>query len=455
MSYSSVLRDGGGSPVGEASCADSYRDKLFLPFGNTTAELLQWKAIQHLLHKLDPRLYKLPLVLKSNRPPSYGEDEEEGGSGAGPKAPPWETGMEDGGWQPPFGPTTIDDERIRALDERAIRTYVTSYANHIQIRYPLVPGSKLYPQVADFAKRKTSTMTSAVVLMVLALGRLVDEAKRPIDTRTGDPGILYYAVALGIFRNQHAGGTPLDRILFHILSGLYLGRLGRVVESYREILVALRAILDERAAKRQRPGSGDTEDDPMLFYFWTCVQLASSVSLEHALFPDTLQANLSVASDIVANIPVNYSQLSILQGCDVPHPESEAAMKAFHRHLNPSWLDNTHIYVLQNQTCWTLYKNPMSRSRIESVQSHLEQFRHENPYLQDPDIESYWRIHVMLYRPYLRMTLDFVYMESQNSLSTEDIEFAEKGLEALMRFLEASHNVGPAGTTQPSVAAHW
>ena len=173
------------------------------------------------------------------------------------------------------------------------------------------------------------------------------------------------------------------------------------------------------------------------------------------LFSQTLRANLSVASDIVANIPVNFSQLSILQGCDVPHPESEAAMKAFHRHLNPSWLDNTHIYVLQNQTCWTLYKNPMSRSRIESVQSRLEQFRDANPYLQDPDIESYWRIHVMLYRPYLRMTLDFVYMESQNSLSTEDIEFAEKGLEALMRFLEASHHVGPAGTTQPSVAAHW
>ena len=160
-------------------------------------------------------------------------------------------------------------------------------------------------------------------------------------------------------------------------------------------------------------------------------------------------------SDIAANIPVDYSPLSILHECDVPHPDSEIAMTAFGRLPNPSWLDNTHIYLLQNQTCWTLYKNPMSRSRIESVQRRLEQFRAENPYLQDPDIESYWRIHVILYRPYLRMTLDFVYVESQNSLSTEDIEFAEKGLEALMRYLEASHKVGPAGTTQPSVAAHW
>ena len=292
MSPSFILRDEGGSPVGEASYADSYQDQLFLPFGNTTAEPLQWKTIQQLLHEPDPPLFKLPLALESNRTPKDSE-EQDGGGDEGPKAPPWDMDREDGYWQPPFGPTTIDDDRIRALDERAIRTYVTSYANHIQLRYPLIPGSKLYPQVADFAKEKTSTMKSAVVLLVLALGRLVSEAQCPIDKRTGDMGMLYYAVALGIFGNQYAEGTPLDRIVFHILSGLYLGRLGQVVASYREILIALHSTLDQLAAKRQRPRAGNTGDDPMLFYFWTCVQLASSVSSEY--LPQNISPRISSA----------------------------------------------------------------------------------------------------------------------------------------------------------------
>jgi hypothetical protein len=93
------------------------------------------------------------------------------------------------------------------------------------------------------------------------------------------PGLAYFALATDILGNQ-IGGNSLQHVHAYILAGLYYGQLGRVLDSAAHIHIAcrilqvlLRVKLDRFKKIKAEPAIPPAKDNPLIFAFWTCLQL--------------------------------------------------------------------------------------------------------------------------------------------------------------------------------------
>lgn len=93
------------------------------------------------------------------------------------------------------------------------------------------------------------------------------------------PGLAYFALATDIIGNQ-IGGNSLQHVHVNILAGLYHGQLARVLESHayihqacRSLQVILRPKLERFRRLKQSMHAVPVKDNPLIFAFWTCLQL--------------------------------------------------------------------------------------------------------------------------------------------------------------------------------------
>lgn len=93
------------------------------------------------------------------------------------------------------------------------------------------------------------------------------------------PGLTYFALATDIMGNQ-LGINSLQHVHANILAGLYHGQLARVLESHTYIYKACRSLqvilqpeLERFRSLKQNMQAVPVKDNPLVFTFWTCLQL--------------------------------------------------------------------------------------------------------------------------------------------------------------------------------------
>ncbi|KAI1003681.1 hypothetical protein K3495_g4531 [Podosphaera aphanis] len=123
------------------------------------------------------------------------------------------------------------------------------------------------------------------------------------------PGLIYFALATDVLGNQMAGSS-LQHVHANILAGLYHAQLARVMESAayisnacRALQIILRPRLDRFRKTIDQQRIVQAKDNPLIFAFWTCLQLES---------------------DIVAEIPCPQTGILTFEE-DMPGPNLQAA----------------------------------------------------------------------------------------------------------------------------------
>ena len=94
------------------------------------------------------------------------------------------------------------------------------------------------------------------------------------------PGLSYFAIAAGIL-GELSGGVVVSYVQANLLAGLYMGQLGRIIQSHSYISVACRAC--QSLIKSTDYKSGNTKParrNLINFAFWTCLQLESDILAE-------------------------------------------------------------------------------------------------------------------------------------------------------------------------------
>lgn len=180
---------------------------------------------------------------------------------------------------------------------------VSGFPNSPQFQNPSVNVSFGTNKVSDSdyktsCSRRTSPDTSRRDRKLLGL--------RNIDVI---PGLVYFALATDILGNQMAGSS-LQHVHANILAGLYHAQLARIMESAayisnacRALQVILRPRLDRFRKVIDEQKIIESKDNPLIFAFWTCLQLES---------------------DIVAEIPCPQTGILTFEE-DMPGPNLEAA----------------------------------------------------------------------------------------------------------------------------------
>ncbi|KAI2625016.1 hypothetical protein GGR54DRAFT_546214 [Hypoxylon sp. NC1633] len=236
------------------------------------------------------------------------------------------------------------------------------------------------------------------------------------------PGLEYYALAMDIM-GTHTGGFNIKHIYAYILAGLYMGQLGRVLESWsyislasRNLQVLLRPSLD-RLSKSHDQGESighSRRDNQLAFAFWTCLQLES---------------------DLLAELPLPQSGLLAYED-RMPYPNSEYAVsQGFSGHIITGYIAQLYLRKQLNQVHSLLYdaekqtknKNgitlddPAIEEGIRRIEEMLRNSR--NRWVpasyqwseKDPPASDilgarlrakYWGSQVILYRPFLRAILE-------------------------------------------------
>ncbi|KAL2023110.1 hypothetical protein VTK56DRAFT_3716 [Thermocarpiscus australiensis] len=305
-------------------------------------------------------------------------------------------------------------------------------------------------------------------------GKTGTSLKRNMDVI---PGLDYFAYATDILGGQLAG-TSLRHVHAYILAGLYHGQLGRVLESYAYIQqagyalqVKMRPSLD-RLRKLQenmhidQNAVTEKSDNQLVFAFWTCLQLES---------------------DIIAELPLPQSHILAYEDM-MPYPNINLAREhGFEEPVLQSYLAQLYLRKRLNKIHGMLY-NPEKPLQafygarcgvIEYIQNSLDmrfvppQFKFS---LDDPpakDILSarlrakFWGAQVITYRPFVRQILEFNYSrandtqmpvsgdfrsgitvpvispdaKSKHDIPREVVEYAAKGVKALIESTRAFHGL--------------
>ncbi|KAF7933744.1 uncharacterized protein EAE98_003453 [Botrytis deweyae] len=165
------------------------------------------------------------------------------------------------------------------------------------------------------------------------------------------PGLAYFALATDIIGNQ-LGGNSLQHVHVNILAGLYHGQLARVLESHsyihqacRALQVILRPKLDRFKKLKQDGLPVLAKDNPLIFAFWTCLQLES---------------------DIVAELPCPHSGILTFEE-NMPSPNIvEAVKEGFDQMVLLSYQGQLYLRKHLNQLHNMFYK-PDNDSQFPSV----------------------------------------------------------------------------------------
>ncbi|QSZ36517.1 hypothetical protein DSL72_006397 [Monilinia vaccinii-corymbosi] len=155
------------------------------------------------------------------------------------------------------------------------------------------------------------------------------------------PGLAYFALATDIIGNQ-LGGNSLQHVHVNILAGLYHGQLARVLESHsyihqacRALQVILRPKLDRFKKMKQDGLPVLAKDNPLIFAFWTCLQLES---------------------DIVAELPCPHSGILTYEE-NMPSPNIvEAVKEGFDQNVLLSYQGQLYLRKHLNQLHNMFYK---------------------------------------------------------------------------------------------------
>lgn len=230
------------------------------------------------------------------------------------------------------------------------------------------------------------------------------------------PGLDYFALATDII-GSHLGGHNLKHVYVFLLAGLYHGQLGRVMESWIYInraSVSMQIILRPRQHRFKLMSDRferieELKDNQLAFAFWTCLQLES---------------------DILAELPLPHSGLLAYED-HMPYPNIDPKMtEGYSEAVTSSYLAQLHLRKYLNRIHEQLYdpdpRNAMSgktvEERMREIQLGLTSNKSWVPPLfkfseSDPpatDILSarlrakYWGSQVIIYRPFLRVTLNEV-----------------------------------------------
>ncbi|KUJ11887.1 uncharacterized protein LY89DRAFT_593488 [Mollisia scopiformis] len=303
------------------------------------------------------------------------------------------------------------------------------------------------------------------------------------------PGLSYFALATDVLGNQLAGNS-LQHVHANILAGLYHGQLGRVMESHgyiaaacRSLQIILRPKIDrfKRLKANFQPAPG--KDNPLLFAFWTCLQLES---------------------DIVAELPCPHSGILTYEE-DIPNPNYEAAVQdGFDHRIIESYSAQLFLRRHLNQLHNMFYKPEGEDSQfpkvvvrlpdhfptIEACQTNLDTIEKWAPqFMWDADRgepardilgarlrAKYYGAQVITYRHFILKILEIsskteeqVTDEFKANISApvvpsgtriEDLdpkvlEFARNGIKALIFSTKAFHGLGDPGRVRLIVTNVW
>lgn len=299
------------------------------------------------------------------------------------------------------------------------------------------------------------------------------------------PGLSYYAIASDIIGNQ-LGGNGLQHVHANILAGLYQGQLARVMESHayitaacRSLQVMLRVKIDRFKTYKRDYQLPPAQDNPLIFAFWTCLQLES---------------------DILAELPCPHSGILTYEE-DMPHPNMKAAceMDGFDERVIESYSAQLFLRKHLNSLHNMFYKPntdplfPPGKTleyfpTIVASEQNVDSVRDFAPHMTwnmddgEPadDIlgarlrAKYYGAQVITYRPFLLkilkgsapgdMTNDFIPQVtvpdipedlSIGRIDPPVLEYASKGIRALIHSTRAFHAIGPPWKKRLIVTNIW
>lgn len=182
-------------------------------------------------------------------------------------------------------------------------------------------------------RRASTSVDSSSATANPAAGRAIPVYMRNLDVI---PGLAYAAVATDILGNE-MGDTSLEHVHAGILASLYFGQLARPVHAHQWVVYAsgrLQMILRlklERLKRYTSPGVGEIpkKDNPVVFAFWTCLQLESDIIAEL----DLPQSNITMHETNMPwpNFRAAHEEDKI---CTALQAESYGAQLFLRNHLN-------------------------------------------------------------------------------------------------------------------------
>lgn len=307
------------------------------------------------------------------------------------------------------------------------------------------------------------------------------------------PGLAYFALATDVLGNQLAGNS-LQHVHANILAGLYHGQLGRVMESHgyiaaacRSLQVILRPKLERFKRLKSTASFVPGKDNPLLFAFWTCLQLESDIVAE---LPCPHSGILTYEEDMPGP---NLQHAVDVDGFDHMIIQSYTAQLFLRKHLNQ--LHNM-FYKPEgedNQFPEVVVKQPKDHfPTIKACQINLDQIAFYAPNMAwetdkgEPakDIlgarlrAKYYGAQVITYR---NLVLKIIELESSSKgeqishdfksnidapaldknitrleqIGPETLEFVRNGIRALVYSTKAFHGLGDPGTTRLIVTNVW
>jgi hypothetical protein len=283
------------------------------------------------------------------------------------------------------------------------------------------------------------------------------------------PGLEYFAYASDILGNHMGSYNSLDNIYANVFASLYLGQLARPLESFayirqasHKLEILIRPSLDKlRTYQKNRKLIQETRYNQLVLAFWTCLQLESDLIAELQLPPSCL---------------LSYEE-------DMP-PPNMSLVAGFSQRIFDSYLGQLYLRKHLNSIHRMFY------SPDDSTKAETDQFRSVNLVADsvsrmswvapsfafqedDPPADDilaarlrakYWGAQTITYRPFIRQILQSSYLLEQHpgtefrdsvnapvilsiAISHDGIEpglleFAKKGIKALIESTRSFHNLG-------------
>ncbi|KHN96932.1 C6 zinc finger domain-containing protein [Metarhizium album ARSEF 1941] len=297
------------------------------------------------------------------------------------------------------------------------------------------------------------------------------------------PGLEYFAFATDILGNYTGAYKNMKNVYALIFAGLYHGQLARPMESFAFIHQAghkLQVIMGPSLDKLRRIKTSDMpmiqeqKHNQLALTFWTCLQLESDLIAELRLPPSGL---LSYEE----NMP--HPNMSLLRGYDQRVLDSYLAQLYLRTHLNSihrmfySPLESTQ--EAESKDLALKFKNVgLVAGAVSGMRWVAKSYAfHEDDPPADDFLAArlrakYWGAQVITYRPFIRQILQWSEqrrkhpsspnleavsefrrgvaapvidpsVKSHKDIQPTVIEYAKRGIKALIESTRAFHNLGP------------
>ncbi|TLD22217.1 hypothetical protein PspLS_07783 [Pyricularia sp. CBS 133598] len=318
------------------------------------------------------------------------------------------------------------------------------------------------PRHAQKLTRSDVTIEDAVILCILALGKISSHKERLSDSFSEDlhswqhrlsparpeqypapvsqsyplpatlhadqhtttnprkyihdmPGLEYLIQATDIMTSQMHGCT-LKHVQASILAGLYYGQLGRALESLEQVQQAamkIQQLIRPYLYRLQYMGICEVKDNQLIFAFWTCLQLESEM-LDQLRLP---RSGILLYEHVM---PKPNAVKALQTGVEQDVMEHYMAQLYLRRQLN-------HIHDMLQPSCdpeHVLHRQPMSPTTplIRAFKQCLDKSEWASERLQFDDNDApspnllqarlrakYWKALVATFRPVIRAIVNMPY----------------------------------------------